>query len=108
MTPPFVHLQVRSHYSLMRGTASLEDLCAAAIARGMLALALTDIDGLYGAVRFVAIARDAGLAPILGATITPVAGPERRWWWHPSRRRGRRCRRHAGRTGRAGADRDRA
>jgi len=75
MTTPFVHLQVHSHYSLMRGTAALEDLCAAAVARGMRALALTDIDGLYGAVRFVAIAREAGLRPILGATITPVTGP---------------------------------
>ncbi len=67
---PFVHLQIRSHYSLMRGAAGLEALCFAARDRGMKALALTDINGLYGAVRFWEIARDAGLQPILGAEVT--------------------------------------
>ncbi|MGH9750524.1 MAG: DNA polymerase III subunit alpha, partial [Candidatus Polarisedimenticolia bacterium] len=66
----FVHLQVRSHYSLMRGAAGLEALCGAAAARGMRALAVTDVDGLYGAVRFWEIARDHGLQPILGAEVT--------------------------------------
>ncbi len=66
----FVHLQVRSHYSLMRGAASLEALCAAAAGRGMRAIACTDIDGLYGAVRFREIALAAGLRPILGAEVT--------------------------------------
>ncbi|MBI1951922.1 MAG: DNA polymerase III subunit alpha [Acidobacteria bacterium] len=66
----FVHLQVRSHYSLMRGAASLEALCGAAAGRGMRAIACTDIDGLYGAVRFREIALDCGLSPILGAEVT--------------------------------------
>jgi error-prone DNA polymerase len=74
MTAPFVHLQVRSHYSLMRGTAGIEALCEAALARGMTALALTDIDGLYGAVRFFDVARSLGLRPILGAEITAPGG----------------------------------
>ena len=69
-TDRFVHLQVRSHYSMMRGAASLEALCLAARRRGMRALALTDVNGLYGAVRFWEIARDAGLQPILGAEVT--------------------------------------
>ena len=68
--PDFVHLQVRSHYSMMRGASDLESLCRAAAARGMRALALTDIDGLYGAVRFWEIAHDHGLRPILGAEVT--------------------------------------
>ncbi len=34
------------------------------------ALALTDHDGLYGAVRFVLAAREAGVKPILGAEVT--------------------------------------
>jgi error-prone DNA polymerase len=70
MTDRFVHLQVRSHYSLMRGAAGLEALCLEARRRGMTALAITDIDGLYGAVRFWEIARGAGLQPILGAELT--------------------------------------
>ncbi len=71
-SPAFVHLQVRSHYSLMRGAASLEVLCLAARDRGMRALALTDVNGLYGAVRFFEIARAAGLRPILGAEVTAL------------------------------------
>jgi error-prone DNA polymerase len=66
----FVHLQTRSHYSLMRGAAGLEALCVAARERGMRALALTDIDGIYGAVRFREIATAAGLRPIVGAEVT--------------------------------------
>jgi error-prone DNA polymerase len=55
---------------MMRGCSSLEALCLAARERGMQALAITDIDGLYGAVRFFEIARDLGLRPILGAEVT--------------------------------------
>ncbi len=71
MPPPgFVHLQVRSNYSMMRGAASLEDLCRAARRRNMRALAVTDVNGLYGAIRFWEIARSEGLQPILGAEVT--------------------------------------
>ncbi len=66
----FVHLQVRSHYSLMRGAMSLEALCSAALERGMRAIACTDVDGLYGIVRFWEIARGCGLQPVLGAEVT--------------------------------------
>ena len=75
--PPFAHLQVRSHYSLMRGTAPIDALLVATRERGMTSMALTDIDGLYGAVRFLEMARTVGIRPILGATITPVVGPGR-------------------------------
>src|SRR5207247_6468038 len=71
----FVHLQVRSCYSLMRGASSLEALCTAAAGRGMRAIACTDVDGLYGVVRFREIALECGLRPILGAEVTaPEAG----------------------------------
>ena len=70
----FTHLQVHSHYSLMRGVPGLEALCVAAAGRGFDALALTDTDGLYGAVRFFEVAKSAGLRPILGAEVTtPLA-----------------------------------
>src|SRR3989442_4925120 len=71
--PGFVHLQIRSHYSLMRGAASLEALCGAAAERGMRAIACTDVDGLYGAVRFREIALASGLRPILRAEVTAPA-----------------------------------
>ncbi len=65
----FVHLHVHSLYSPMEGVASLEALCQAARAQGAAALALTDTNGLYGAVRFVEVARETGLRPILGAEL---------------------------------------
>jgi error-prone DNA polymerase len=40
----------------------------------MKALALTDHDGLYGAVRFVTAAKEAGIKPILGAEVTLEGG----------------------------------
>ena len=74
MSARFAHLQVHSHYSLMRGVPGLEALCLAAAQRGFDSLALTDTDGLYGAVRFIEVAKSAGLRPILGAELTtPLA-----------------------------------
>ncbi len=63
---PFIHLHVASGYSLRHGASSPAALVARAADLGQGALALTDRDGLYGAVRFVLACRDAGIAPILG------------------------------------------
>ena len=66
----FVHLNVHSEYSPMAGVSSLEELCTAARAQGGDTLALTDTNGLYGAIRFVDVARHNQLNPILGAEVT--------------------------------------
>lgn len=68
--PPFVHLHVHSDYSAMRGVSSLEELCTSAHQQGLRALALTDTNGLYGAIRFIEQAKQQGLQPILGAELT--------------------------------------
>ncbi len=65
-----VHLQTHSVYSLRRSTLSLPSLVEAAKARGHLAVALTDIDGLYGLVPFVKLAREAGIHPLIGAELS--------------------------------------
>ncbi len=70
----FVPLAVHSHYSLMRGTASPEEISAAAIRRGFDRMALTDTDGVYGIVRFWEAARAAGIRPILGAEVRGKEG----------------------------------
>ena len=67
MVTVMVHLQVHSHFSLCSGTASPRQLVARAVEHGMSALALTDTDGLYGAIPFYKAAREAGVRPILGA-----------------------------------------
>ncbi|HEU5180264.1 MAG TPA: DNA polymerase III subunit alpha [Candidatus Polarisedimenticolia bacterium] len=70
----FVHLAVRSHYSLVRGTASPEELVASALRLGITTLALTDTDGIYGAVRFWEVTKAAGIHPILGAEVRAPDG----------------------------------
>ena len=67
----YVPLRVHSHHSLLRGTASVSDLCRAAANRGLQALALTDTNSVGGAVEFWEEAREAGLQPILGAQVLP-------------------------------------
>ncbi len=69
MTARFVHLHVHSNYSLREGAARVEDLAQSAAAMGMDALALTDHDGMYGAVRFTLACKEAGIRPILGAEL---------------------------------------
>lgn len=69
-TAGYVELHAHSSHSLLDGVPAPEELAAQAAACGMPALALTDHDGLYGAVRFVLAAREAGVKPILGAEVT--------------------------------------
>lgn len=66
----FVPLACHSHFSLLWGTASPEALCRRAAESGVRALALTDREGLYGAISFWEAARD-GVRPILGAQFPP-------------------------------------
>ena len=63
----FVHLHVHSSFSPGWGVHSLEELCAAARQMGLRRLALTDRNGLYGIPHFLEAAREAGIAPIIGA-----------------------------------------
>ena len=69
MAAPFVHLHTHSSYSPMQGVPTLEALCQAVKAQGHDTLALTDTNGLYGAIRFLDVARESGLKPVLGAEL---------------------------------------
>jgi len=53
----------------MQGVSTLEALCQTARAHGAETLALTDTNGLYGAIRFIEFAQAHGLRPILGAEL---------------------------------------
>ncbi len=68
-TDPFVHLHVASGYSLQYGASHPRDLVQRAVDHGMGALALTDRDGLYGAVKFALAAQQAGISPLLGVDL---------------------------------------
>ncbi|MBB1500173.1 DNA polymerase III subunit alpha [Propioniciclava sp. MC1683] len=69
MTDPFVHLRVASGYSLQYGASHPSVLVEAAAGHDMDTLALTDRDGLYGAVRFAKACMASGVAPVVGADL---------------------------------------
>ncbi|MBK8027198.1 MAG: DNA polymerase III subunit alpha [Chloroflexi bacterium] len=66
----YVELHTHSCFSLLDGASTPEALVERAALMGMPALALTDHDAVYGAVRFVSAAREMGIRPILGAELT--------------------------------------
>jgi error-prone DNA polymerase len=65
----WVDLHVHSNCSFLDGASHVDDLVDAAVEQGMDALALTDTNGLYGAVRFANAAKDKGLRPIFGTEL---------------------------------------
>ncbi len=67
----FVPLHVKSDYSLGYGAASIPELVARAAACGFTALALTDLENLYGQVHFHARCRAAGIRAITGLELRP-------------------------------------
>ena len=69
-TMSFVHLDVRSFFSVKEGAFAPEQLAEQAAGLGMPAVAMTDRDGLYGAARFVSACQRNGVKPILGASLT--------------------------------------
>ena len=67
---PYVELHLHSNYSLLEGASSIDELVAAAREQGHRALALTDHNGLYGAMEFARAAKESGLRPIIGLELT--------------------------------------
>ena len=65
--PEFVHLHNHSHYSLLDGAATIDDLVNAAVRHNMKALALTDHGVMFGTIEFYKKAKKAGIKPILGS-----------------------------------------
>ncbi|MSX71848.1 MAG: PHP domain-containing protein, partial [Actinobacteria bacterium] len=70
----FIHLNVASAYSLKYGTTQPGDLVERAAQFEMPALALTDRDGLAGAIRFAQSCVDFGIAPIIGVNLAVDMG----------------------------------
>ena len=71
----FAHLHVASGFSMRYGASMPEELVERAAAHGQGALALTDRDGLYGAVRFATACGVASLA--IGAAIPSAQADQR-------------------------------
>jgi error-prone DNA polymerase len=65
----FTHLQTVSGFSMRYGASHPDALAARAAERGMDALALTDRDTVFGAVRFAKACLAHGIRPVFGATL---------------------------------------
>ncbi|MFO7820064.1 MAG: DNA polymerase III subunit alpha [Halanaerobacter sp.] len=65
----FVHLHNHSEYSLLDGTARIENLVHKAKEEDMPAVALTDHGVLFGAIKFYQEAKKQGLKPIIGCEL---------------------------------------
>ncbi|GAB97787.1 error-prone DNA polymerase [Kineosphaera limosa] len=103
MRDDFVHLHVASSFSLRYGASPPAELVATAAAAGQGALALTDRDGLYGAVRFVQACQQSGIAPILGVDLALAPEPNHADRNHADRNHADRNRADRNRDGHNGA-----
>jgi DNA polymerase-3 subunit alpha len=66
----FVHLRVRSPYSLLEGAIRIPQMAKACNEHDMPAIALTDTNNLYGALEFSELMVGAGVQPIIGCTLS--------------------------------------
>ncbi len=69
MPSHFVHLAVHSEYSLANGIVRLPDLIKQAVELEMPAVALTDLNNLYGLVKFNAQCLRNGVKPLFGVDV---------------------------------------
>jgi error-prone DNA polymerase len=67
---PYVELHCHSAYSFLDGASHPVELAAAAAEQGHEALALTDHDGLHGAMEMAQALKPLGVRPITGAELT--------------------------------------
>ena len=66
----YIELHARSAFSFLEGSSLPEDLISACAGLGMPAMALLDIDGVYGAPRFHLAAKKLGIKAHIGAEVT--------------------------------------
>ncbi len=65
----FIHLKVRSAYSLTEGANKVDKVVALAKEQSMPAVAVTDRGNLFGALEFAQYASKAGVQPIIGCDL---------------------------------------
>ncbi|MGQ0583618.1 MAG: DNA polymerase III subunit alpha, partial [Reyranella sp.] len=65
----FIHLKVRSAYSLTEGANKVDAIVGLAKAQAMPAVAVTDSNNLFGALEFAQYAAKAGIQPIMGCDL---------------------------------------
>ncbi len=66
---PFIHLRTHTEYSVVDGMLRIDALAAAARADGQGALAISDLNNLFGAVKFYKACRGKGVKPLIGVDV---------------------------------------
>jgi DNA polymerase-3 subunit alpha len=74
MKPSFVHLRVSSEYSISRGLLRINEIIERAVKLKMPAVALTDLNNMFGMVKFFKKAESAGIKPIAGTILNLIPG----------------------------------
>ena len=70
---PYAELHVHSAYSFLDGASSPRELVAEAERLGLTALAITDHDGLYGAVQLAQAAKGSSVSTVFGTELSLAA-----------------------------------
>jgi DNA polymerase-3 subunit alpha len=65
----FVHLRVHTEYSVVDGSLRIDAAAAAARADSQPALAIADLNNLFGAIKFYRACRAKGVKPLIGADL---------------------------------------
>ena len=75
---PYIELHLHSCFSMLNGASHIQELAASAQRLGYPALALTDDNGLHGAMEFAQECKRLGVRPITGVELTVADDPMRR------------------------------
>ena len=78
----FTHLHLHTEYSLVDSTVRIGELMQRAADDRMEAVALTDLNNLFGMVKFYRAAVAAGIKPIIGADIRIANEDDPARPWH--------------------------
>ena len=65
----FVHLRLHTEFSVVDGTNRIDEIVKAAAADAQPALGISDLNNLFGAIKFYKEARGAGLKPVVGCEV---------------------------------------
>ena len=65
----YIHLRLHTEFSVVDGTVRVDEAVKAAVQHGQGALAVTDLNNLFGAVKFYKEARSQGVKPLLAAEL---------------------------------------
>jgi DNA polymerase-3 subunit alpha len=65
----FVHLRLHTEFSVVDGTNRIDEIVKAAAADAQPALGISDLNNLFGAIKFYKGARGVGLKPVVGVEV---------------------------------------